>query len=138
VLLLTFLVVALTSPGPPPYWKPALARAVSSPFDPPFLADILIGLAFGLGITLWLRSKPAQWAWVLPLAWLVFLTIGERPTLPIEGTFLHATWHNFFSMDPGEEGMGAVFGTAPFYSSVAYSLGAWIALHARRVPHVSR
>jgi hypothetical protein len=116
-------------PGPPATF---VQKVTNAPLDPPFLGEMVIALVLGLALNRWLESKSAKWAWILPLAWLVFLIIGERPRNPLEGTFFHATWNNFFSMDPGEEGLAAMFGTAPFYSSIAYSIGAWLALKAQR------
>ena len=90
---------------------------------PVFFGEIGLGFLFGFGLNRNLRSKSAMWTWVLPAIWLA---------AAIPGT-LNTAW--------GGGGWGFLFGTkcrpdcfdqlitvCPFYSSVAYSVGAWASL----------
>jgi hypothetical protein len=116
-------------PGPPEaFWH----RLMYRPFDSPFLGEIALGLILGFTINLLLRSKSAKWAWTLPLAWFLLLVATNGPVYPPQDTFLHVIWRDYFGFQPADEGFVQFVATVPLLGSIAYSLGAWLALRRLR------
>jgi hypothetical protein len=95
--------------------------------EPYFLAPILAGFVLGGLSHRFFGTRAAAWVWVPPavvLLWNIFTwkNGGYRPYWP-------DVWHNYFGSDcGGSECLYELFVTAPFYTSVAYSLG-WIIKH---------
>ena len=94
---------------------------------PVFFGDIGLGFLAGFTLNRKLRSKSAMWVWVIPAIWLI------------------ANIPDAFGNLYGPNGWGVLFGTkcrpdcldqllsvCPFYSSVAYSVGAWAGRGAQR------
>lgn len=90
--------------------------------EPYFATPIIAGLVFGWLGSGWFRSQLGRWVWLIPaalLAWNVF-TWQPGPTRP----YWHDVWVNYFGHDCGSsECLYELFVTAPFYTSIAYTLG---------------
>src|ERR1700733_11574386 len=92
--------------------------------EPYFLAPIVAGFTFGFIGRRYFQSKIGAWVWVLPAA---FLLIGISTWK--NGGFLpywRDVWNNYFGSQCGAyECLYEWLLTAPFYTSVAYTIG-WI------------
>jgi hypothetical protein len=94
-------------------------RAAEEPY---FVFPILAAFVFGVLSHRYSLSLSALWVWVLPAAillWNVFTwrNGGYRPYWP-------DVWNNYFGSDCGSsECAYEFFVTAPFYTSLAYTLG---------------
>jgi len=94
--------------------------------NPYFLAPIAVAFVLGLFSNRAWKTNSALWVWLFPtmiLVWNVFLwkSYTNRSNLA-------DAWANFFGSDcGGSECLYELFVTAPFYTSVAFSLG-WIAM----------
>ncbi|HWY57125.1 MAG TPA: hypothetical protein VNZ03_21850 [Terriglobales bacterium] len=101
--------------------------------EPYFVFPVLAAFAFGVLSHRYSRSLSAMWVWVLPaiiLIWNVvtWKTGGFRP-------YWADVWNNFFGSDCGSsECVYELFVTAPFYTSLAYTLG-WAAKRAVQIKH---
>jgi hypothetical protein len=92
--------------------------------EPYFLAPILAGFVLGALSHRFFGTRSAAWVWALPSAILLWniLTWKNGGYSP----YWRDVWNNYFGADcGGSECMYELFVTAPFYTSVAYSLG-WI------------
>jgi hypothetical protein len=94
--------------------------------QPYYVAPVLCGLALGALSRYFVRPRWAAWVWVLPmiiLLWNLLTWKGAGP--PTTAVYWEDVWGNYFGSDcGGSECMYEVFVTVPFYTSVAYSLGA--------------
>jgi|GEM_PF-5155417 len=88
---------------------------------PAFLAYIVFGFFGGLFINRHLRSDSAKWAWI-PWTLVILFDFYSYRKFGWEFTF------SYLFGPPEGAGVEQVFTVAPFYSSIAYSLGAWAAL----------
>jgi hypothetical protein len=99
-----------------------LLRVVGEPY---FAFPVIAGFLLGVLSHRFFRSSSAAWVWVLPtiiLVWNLFTwrNGGYRAYWP-------DVWDNYFGSHCGSsECLYEVFVTAPFYTSLAYTLG-WIA-----------
>lgn len=106
-------------------WRLALRLIFEEPYFP---FSNLVGLCCGYLVNRRLQSRSAAWVWVLPAIWLACV-IADQIRYAYPGQDLwQDVWNNFFGGGCGFECIGQLIATAPFYSSVAYSLGAWVAL----------
>jgi hypothetical protein len=102
-----------------------ILRAAGEPY---FAFPVITSFVFGALSRRYSRSSSAAWVWVLPaiiLVWNLFTweTGGVGPYWP-------DVWNNYFGSDcGGSECVYELFVTAPFYTSLAYSLG-WVTMHA--------
>jgi hypothetical protein len=102
-----------------------ILRAVGEPY---FALPVVAGLFLGVMSGRFFRSSSAAWVWVVPtiiLVWNLFSwqNGGYRPYWP-------DVWNNYFGSNCGSsECLYELFVTAPFYTSVAYTLG-WITRRA--------
>ena len=89
---------------------------------PIWLPAIIFGFLIGSAVYYIFHGRSATWAWVLPalvLAWSILSWPSEADSV----------WNTFFGTDCGSsECLYQMTVTAPFYASVAYSLGASTAL----------
>ena len=94
---------------------------------------ILVGLGLGYVVNRRQRSMAAPWAWILPTIWSAYVAArdissgihrGESVSDYIWNTLILAN-HELALISQWMIG-------APFFSSVAYSFGAWLAI--RRLP----
>jgi hypothetical protein len=100
------------------------------------------GFILGFFVNRGMRDRIACWGWPLSTAWLVYGIWDEcrdyrfPPWNPAKGDFVHRGWHMFFTSfkDAGAWGgspLAILVFTIPALGSVAYSLGAWVALHSK-------
>lgn len=94
-----------------------------------FLPFIILGFLAGFFINRRLQSKSAKWAWIIPTFPIVY-DFYSFTNLGWESTFIY-----LFAPKHGG-GIEQFVTVAPFYGSIAYSLGAWLALK-RRSDHVA-
>lgn len=95
--------------------------------SPLFVLPVLAGLFLGYFMYRRIGDRGALFVWVLPLLGLIY-SISEWRNYS-SWTWRQDVWNNFFSGDCGEsECLYAFTATAPFYTSVAYALGALYAL----------
>jgi hypothetical protein len=94
--------------------------------NPYFLGPIVVAFALGiLSHRVW-KTKSALWVWLLPTIVLVWNVLTWK-SYTTRSNWADA-WANYFGSDcGGSECLYEVFVTAPFYTSIAYSLG-WIAM----------
>jgi len=85
---------------------------------------LIVGGAVGVVVSRLLKSKSAQWAWILPVIWLTVMIIASiLRSQPAETGELHIIWQSFTGQDP-DQGFFAVISTWPALTSIGYSLGA--------------
>jgi hypothetical protein len=101
------------------------------------------GFILGFLVNRRMRNRSACWAWPLSTAWLAYGIWDECRAyrfpawFPPKGDFVHRAWHMFFTSPHDADAWGGsslallVF-TMPALGSVAYSLGAWVALRSRQ------
>jgi hypothetical protein len=108
----------------------ALNRRISNLlfWAPIFPSEIILGLVAGFAVTKSLRSESAKWVWIFPALWL----LSDFPS-SIRNTGWSYTL-NYLFRGKCSDCVEVAFLVAPFYGSVAYSVGAWIALK-RRTSH---
>jgi hypothetical protein len=93
--------------------------------EPYFPAFIVAGLALGALSTYLLRTRVGAWVWVLPFILLLWNIIPWN--VDSDRFYWRDVWNAYFSRDcSNSECLYEFFVTAPFYASVAYSLG-WLA-----------
>jgi len=108
-----------------------ILRTVEEPY---FAFPVITAFALGILSHRYFRSSSAVWVWVLPaiiLVWNLFTwkTGGFHPYWP-------DVWNNYFGSDCGSsECVYELFVTAPFYTSLAYTLG-WITKRALKTWHL--
>jgi hypothetical protein len=92
--------------------------------EPYFVGAVLSGLILGALSRRWSQSCAAAWVWILPavvLIWNVF-TWKNGGSAP----YWSDVWNNYFSSHcNGSECLYEFFVTAPFLTSLAYTVG-WI------------
>ena len=89
---------------------------------PIFPAEILLGFILGFAINRFLKSNSAKWAWILPAVWL----FSDFPSSVGDTGWSYTLSYLF--VGKCSDCVEVTFLVAPFYGSMAYSLGAWIAL----------
>lgn len=91
---------------------------------PFFFAFLTVGFCSGLGINSRLKSKSAQWVWVVQLCFLAIL-MQDQIHWPGPQGVLHDIWLGYFgNSNCGEtECVYELLGTWPLFSSVGYSIG---------------
>lgn len=94
--------------------------------SPIFPAEIVLGLVVGFFVNRQLLSKSALWVWILPALWL----LSDIPS-SVKETGWSYTW-NYLFWGKCADCVEQTILVAPFYTSLAYSLGAWIAL--KKIP----
>jgi hypothetical protein len=95
---------------------------------PYFILPILLAFVFGFWKRKRFRSSAAYFLWLIPDISLIstFLSLHTMPTYSELGRWQNA-WKSLFAKSCGEtDCYYQYFVTAPFYTSVAYTLG-WIA-----------
>lgn len=104
-----------------------LARFLSEPY---WLAEIIVGFIFGLLAYQRVRSTSVWFAWIPPAVFLFGNMWWERTMLGDGAT----TLDNYFTAHCHEtECLYELFLTAPFYTSVAYTAGAFAAWTVKKV-----
>jgi hypothetical protein len=100
--------------------------------NPYFIGPILAGFLLGVVGRRYFIGREGFWVWVIPTLALALGMITTRPYGPYSRW--EYIWDNFFTSRCGEtECIAELVSTAPFYTSIAYSLGAIITqLTARR------
>jgi hypothetical protein len=96
--------------------------------EPHFLLPILAACVF-----LYFNARrkrlawPSLWVWILPALWLAYGLATENTYYPGRGSWRIYVWNNFFGSHCGfTECIGEWLYTCPFYTSVVYSIVAWI------------
>ncbi len=96
-------------------------RAANAVFaGPVYFGEIGLALIAGFLINGELRSKFAMWVWVLPAIWLV-VNIPDA----FRSLYGPRGWGLIFGTKCGGDCLDQLITVCPFYSSIAYSLGAW-------------
>jgi hypothetical protein len=104
-------------------WIPGTSRLSDEPF---WLPEILAGLCLGFFCYRRVRSKIAFAVWIFPATFLAWSAIYWHRTMSV----YDSTWDTYFgSQCGGSECLYELFLTAPFYSSLAYSVGATFGLN---------
>lgn len=99
---------------------------------------LLLSACIASGFAYWRyrRGKVTNWsawAWALPALWLVLAIASEAHYPPARGRFWWYVGENYFSNNcAGGECLGRFFFTAPLYSSIAYSIVAWLLRRTHR------
>lgn len=90
-------------------------------WGPAFPGAATLGFLVGFGVNRLLRSKSAKWAWIPFVAWGLAGIYVNNPLGPVEGIkYLFGT--------TCVECADQMFVVMPLVTSIAYSLGAWLAL----------
>jgi hypothetical protein len=99
---------------------------------PYFPFQIILGLWFGWALSRHFRHRSMLWVWILPLALLCF-AFADLSTVSSLGFRLRLM--HFFAQgcQPENRCVDQLVITMPFYASVSYSLGAFL---ARRISKV--
>jgi hypothetical protein len=110
-----------------------LDRLVPFFAGPTYLFFILAGLGLGYAVNRRQRSRAALWVWILPTIWSVYEVALDM------GSGIHhgeSVWDYIWNILIFANRELAYIGQwvigAPFFSAVAYSFGAWLAI--RRPP----
>jgi hypothetical protein len=100
------------------------------------------GLVLGFLVNREMRNRAACRVWFAPVVWLACGIWDEcriyrfPPLYPPKGDFLQRAWHMFFTSNNtkawGDTGLLPFLFTMPALSSIAYSVGAWLALQSKR------
>jgi len=124
-----------------PFGWTIYARQVSwllggSPYYP---VQIVVALLVGRFFGFYYRQRSALWVWVVPLVLLcarfAAFSPSEVSVMDSAGADLSLRFSHFFGFGCGNRPChDEIVGTLPFYSAVAYSLGALAALRSDRVP----
>lgn len=98
-------------------------RIVGGPFFFPFL---VVGFGLGYLINKQLKSKSAQWVWVLPLL-LFSILLTDQIRYPDAQGRLYDIWLAYFGNNDtncgGTECLYELLGTWPLFSAMAYAIG---------------
>jgi hypothetical protein len=98
--------------------------------NPYFLGPIVAAFVLGLFSNRVWKTNAGFWVWLLPAVILVWNVFSWKSYTSRSN--LADAWANYFGSDCGDsECLNEVLVTAPFYTSVMYSLG-WIAMHLLR------
>ncbi|MHB8410395.1 MAG: hypothetical protein ACYDDI_00440 [Candidatus Acidiferrales bacterium] len=105
---------------------PASLRAPSELLDALYLL-LFVSIPCGFAYFRFCRGNQGKWstlAWILPAIWLVFGILSDYPyRYTVQEHWWRYVWDNYFGENcGGSECLGELFFTAPFYSSVAYSI----------------
>ena len=109
-------------------------RLAMIPFSRPFyVGQIVVALLGGVLAGSRIRPDLAKWVWLLPsislLIMFIFIVYSAHSTAQV-GTAQNL-WSRFYTSacaNPNIACPQETFGICPFFSSVAYSIGAWIVL----------
>jgi hypothetical protein len=113
-------------------------RWVDMPYAPVIWSTALL---FSYVLNLRFRTQAAVWVWVFGVAWFLFLLTYELrfhdPRWCDGCSLAQDIWNSYFTWDyrkcGNTECLGQVFGTTPLLNSLAYSIGAWLALRSKLV-----
>lgn len=95
---------------------------------PHYVGEIVVALAGGVLVGTRIRPQLAKWVWVLPSLWLLGYMVYSVH-LRGEASVMHHIWTQFFTNQCARPYISCpyeTFGTCPFFSSLAFSLGAWL------------
>lgn len=91
--------------------------------NPYWVGPVLTGFLLGVVSRRYFKGHEGFWVWVLPTLTLAAAMVMTRPYGPYSRW--EYVWDNFFTSRCGDtECISEAVNTAPFYTSVAYSLGA--------------
>jgi hypothetical protein len=122
-----------------PLFGPAILESV-----PLLISPLAWGPGFALGLVINRLSshRSACWTWSVGLVWLAYgiwdacRIYRFPPWFPPKGDFVHRAWHIFFTFNDAEawggSSLATVIFTIPALSSIAYSVGSWLALRTNR------
>ncbi len=108
---------------------------------PYFPVQIIFALILGWLLGRALRHRSMVWVWVLPLAILCYSLLTARVLIPtsilIRPSVIQSWFSHYFGWGcrPADHCLDQLLITMPFYSSLAYSLGAFL---ARRMAQSAR
>lgn len=104
--------------------RTAVDYLFDTPSSAPYFAGYwVVGLLVGYWLNRMERASAAQWVWLPPLVLLAWAFRSDY--LSLSGGWLN-TWGSYFTKNcTRSECLGEAFATIPFYTCVAYSLGAW-------------
>jgi hypothetical protein len=140
-LVIGFLLLTLLPVGPSHHHRLLSKLLTDVPYSP---ALWLAGLLTGLVVNTFMRDRSACWVGIfcaLLFAGMILASVPgyEHSTYDRQRThssFSEYIYGELFSLDDsqcgGDECLGKLFFTAPVLGSVAYSVGAWLALHPTR------
>ena len=110
---------------------------------PYFPVQIIFALILGLLLGRALRHRSIVWVWVLPLAVLCYSLVTARVLIPTSvlarpGVFQSRLSYYFGpGCQPAAHCLDQLLVTMPFYSSLAYSLGAFLARRLMQSGHAA-
>src|SRR5215472_6462998 len=115
-------------------FSPWLGTAKNPWTDFPY-SPFLWGSAFFLGllINMATRNRSAKWVWLVGLLWLIAFTTsnvkGYDPRWCLGCSVQQYVWYSLFSYwNCSQECLGQLLVTTPMLNSIAYSIGATLAL----------
>ena len=132
-----FIAVGTMGSGPAPH--PGLFRQLATAV---IYALAFWGSAFLLGLVIndHMRNRSACWVGVVGVVSLVLFVLADAWSVRhysyyancVQGHYWKYEYSQFFALDSsrycGSDGFGQLFITTPVLSSIAYSIGAWLAL----------
>jgi hypothetical protein len=127
-LLSGFLLVQLLHPsGTKNLWFDA-------PYGPPLWGSALV---LGFCLNLAMNDKSAQWVWPVGILWLALwcasTVAGYNPQWCSGCSLSQWLWYRYFSYwNCTGECLGQLFGTAPMFNCMSYSVGAAAGLRLRK------
>lgn len=110
---------------------------------PYFPVQIIFALILGWLLGRALRHRSIVWVWVLPLAILCYSLVTARVLIPTSvlahpGVLQSRFSHYFgWGCQPADHCLDQLLITMPFYSSLAYSMGAFLARRLAQSGHAS-
>jgi hypothetical protein len=110
---------------------------------PYFPVQIIFALILGLLLGRALRHRSIVWVWVLPLVILCYSLVTARVLIPTSvlarpGVFQSRFSHYFGSgCQPAAHCLDQLLVTMPFYSSLAYSVGAFLSRRLMQSGHAA-
>lgn len=110
-----------------------LDRLVPFFAGPTYLFFILVGLGMGYVANRRQRSRAPLWVWILPTIWSVYGVASDLSSgIHQHESVLDYIWNILIFPNRELAYIGQWVIGAPFFSAVAYSFGAWLAI--RRPP----
>jgi hypothetical protein len=111
-------------------------RWVDVPYSPVIWGTALI-CAYLLNVRF--QSRASMWVWTFGLTWFVILLADvlrfHDPRWCQGCSLARDIWNTYFAWDyrkcADSNCLGEVFGTTPLVNSIAYSLGAWLAMRSK-------
>jgi len=110
--------------------------ATDAPYSPLLWGSALL---LGLVVNRRTRNRSACWIWVAGLCWLglwIWDAVSIYDPRWCQGCSLSQNvWRNFFTVGYNsclQDCLAELFGTTPTLNSIAYSIGAWIAIKRYR------